>query len=72
MHSSPGVPNDSPRKGGCMLNLSRMTRRSGRPQTIRNAAVVDKVEYLVMEDRRLTVRETAEQVEISTGSPQAI
>ncbi|GFW23856.1 hypothetical protein TNCV_945411 [Trichonephila clavipes] len=30
------------------------------------------MENLVMKDRRLTVRETVEQAEISTGSPRAI
>ncbi|GFW29032.1 hypothetical protein TNCV_2355901 [Trichonephila clavipes] len=46
-------------------------QHSERPQTARNALVVEKVENL-MRDRRLTVRNTAEQVEISTDSPYAI
>ncbi|GFU10755.1 nose resistant to fluoxetine protein 6 [Trichonephila clavipes] len=45
---------------------------SKRPLTTQNAAVFEKVENLTMKDRRLTVRETAELVEISTGSPHAI
>ena len=47
-------------------------QRSGRPQTARNAAVVESVENLIMGDRRLTVRELAEEVEISKDSAHAI
>ncbi|GFV35190.1 hypothetical protein TNCV_619871 [Trichonephila clavipes] len=47
-------------------------QRSWRSQTARNAAIVEEVENLIRKDRRFTVRETAEQVEISTGSPRAI
>ncbi|GFU05259.1 hypothetical protein TNCV_575601 [Trichonephila clavipes] len=42
-------------------------QRSG-PQTALNAAIIQKVENLVMKDRLLAVRETAEQVGISIGS----
>ncbi|KAJ4432967.1 hypothetical protein ANN_15224 [Periplaneta americana] len=37
-------------------------QRCGRPQTARSAAVVERVRNLVMADRRLTVREIAEEV----------
>lgn len=47
-------------------------QRSGRPQTTRNAAVVERVENLVIGDRRLTVREIAEEAEISKDSAHAI
>lgn len=47
-------------------------QRSGRPQTARNAAVVERVENLIMGDRRLTVREIAEEVDISKDSTHAI
>ncbi|GFU18448.1 hypothetical protein TNCV_1981231 [Trichonephila clavipes] len=52
--------------------LAERGQRSGRPQTPQNAAVDEKVETLVMKDHRLTIRETTEQVEISTCSPHAI
>ncbi|GFX12089.1 hypothetical protein TNCV_2998721 [Trichonephila clavipes] len=52
--------------------LVESDQRSRRPETAKNAAVVEKVENLIMKDRRLTARETAEQVKISTGSPHAI
>ncbi|GFW52530.1 hypothetical protein TNCV_404581 [Trichonephila clavipes] len=54
-------------KSGCMSVES-----SGRPQTSRNAAVVERVKHLVMKVCRLTLLETAEQVYTSTGSTQAI
>ena len=47
-------------------------QRSGRPQTARNAAVVERVENLVRGDRRLTVREIAEEVGISNDSAHEI
>ncbi|GFV85566.1 hypothetical protein TNCV_3773901 [Trichonephila clavipes] len=47
-------------------------QRFGRPRNPRNAAVIEKVENLIMKDLRFTARETAEQVEICTGSPRAI
>ncbi|GFW73607.1 hypothetical protein TNCV_1540621 [Trichonephila clavipes] len=43
-----------------------------RPQTARNAAVVERVEKRIMKVPRSTVREITEQVEISTGSAHAI
>ena len=46
--------------------------RPGRPQTARNAAVVERVRHLILEDRRLTVREIAEDVGISKDSAHAI
>ncbi|XP_054720515.1 protein GVQW3-like [Uloborus diversus] len=46
--------------------------RSGRPQTARSAAVVERVRNLVMTDRRLTVREIAQEVGVSKDSAYAI
>ncbi|XP_068229679.1 protein GVQW3-like [Palaemon carinicauda] len=46
--------------------------RSGRPQTARSAAVVERVQNLVMADRRSTVRETAQEVGLSKDSAHAI
>ena len=45
---------------------------SGRPQTARNSAVVERVKNLVRGDRRLTVREIAEEVGISKDSAHEI
>jgi len=42
--------------------------RSGRPSTSRNDELIDQVLTLVMQDHRVTVRELAEEVMISTGS----
>ena len=39
--------------------------RSGRPSTSRNEEVIEKVRQIVMEDRRLALRETVEEVGIS-------
>ncbi|KAJ4441881.1 hypothetical protein ANN_11741 [Periplaneta americana] len=47
-------------------------QRCGRPQTARSAAVVERVRNLVMADRRLTVREIAEEVGVSKHSAHAI
>ncbi|KAJ4435632.1 hypothetical protein ANN_18248, partial [Periplaneta americana] len=47
-------------------------QRCGRPQTARSAAVVERVRNLVMADRRLTVREIAEEVGVSKDSAHAI
>ena len=47
-------------------------QHSGRPQTARNAAVVERVKNLVRGDRRLTVREIAEEVGISKDSAHEI
>ncbi|UYV77493.1 hypothetical protein LAZ67_15001262 [Cordylochernes scorpioides] len=46
--------------------------RSGRPSTSTTPEKVDKVLELVREDRRITVREVAEEVGISFGSTQSI
>ncbi|GFX70107.1 hypothetical protein TNCV_4615451 [Trichonephila clavipes] len=50
--------------------LKRMT--FSKPLTTQNAAGFERVESLIMKDHRLTVRETAEQVQISTNSADAI
>ncbi|KAJ4445439.1 hypothetical protein ANN_07244 [Periplaneta americana] len=42
--------------------LAESEQRCGTPQTARSAAVVERVRNLVMADRRLTVREIAEEV----------
>ncbi|PNF35685.1 hypothetical protein B7P43_G17425 [Cryptotermes secundus] len=47
-------------------------QRSGRPSTSRNADVIDKVHTLIMEDRRLAIREVADEVGISRGSANTI
>ena len=41
---------------------------SGRPFTSRNEEMIEKVRQIVMEDRRLALREIVEEVEISRGS----
>ncbi|UYV70649.1 hypothetical protein LAZ67_8000164 [Cordylochernes scorpioides] len=46
--------------------------RSGRPSTSTTPEKVDKVWELVREDRRITVREVAEETGISFGSTQSI
>ena len=46
--------------------------RSGRPCTSRNEEVKDQVREEVLNDRRVTVREIAVEVEISTGSIHSI
>jgi hypothetical protein len=50
-------------KGGCML--AYIDQHSGRPSTSQNADVIDKVQTLIMEGRRLTVREIADEGGIS-------
>jgi transposase len=45
---------------------------SGRPSTSRNDELIDQVRALVMQDRRVTIRELAEEVGISTGSAHSI
>ncbi|KAJ4445278.1 hypothetical protein ANN_07079 [Periplaneta americana] len=52
--------------------LAESEQRCGRPQTARCAAVVERVRNLVMADRRLTVREIAEEVGVSKDSAHAI
>ncbi|GFS29193.1 protein GVQW3 [Nephila pilipes] len=47
-------------------------QRYGKPQTARSAANVERVRNLVMTDRRLTVREIAEEVGVSKDSAHAI
>ncbi|XP_068201628.1 histone-lysine N-methyltransferase SETMAR-like [Palaemon carinicauda] len=46
--------------------------RSGRPSTCRNDQVIAKVNVLVMRDFRVTIREIAEEVGISTFSAHSI
>ena len=46
--------------------------RSGRPSTSRNDDLTDQVRTLVMQDRRVTVRELAEEDGISTGSVHSV
>jgi len=45
---------------------------SGRPSISRNDELIDQVRTLVMQDHRVTVRELAEEVGISTGSVHSI
>ncbi|PNF33352.1 hypothetical protein B7P43_G05686 [Cryptotermes secundus] len=47
-------------------------QRSGRPSTSRNADVIEKVRTLILEDRRLAIREVADEVGISRGSTNTI
>ncbi|PNF38932.1 hypothetical protein B7P43_G07456 [Cryptotermes secundus] len=42
--------------------------RSRRPSTSRNENVIEQVQTLVMEGRRITVRELANEIGVSTGS----
>ena len=46
-------------------------RRSGRPSTSRNEEIISKVRTIVRNNRRLTVRETADACGISVGSCDA-
>jgi hypothetical protein len=46
--------------------------RSGRPSTSRNDALNDQLRTFVIQDHRVTVRELAEEGEISTGSVHSI
>ena len=46
--------------------------RPGRPLANRNSVMIDKVRALLKSDRRLTIRELAEEAEISVGSCRAI
>jgi hypothetical protein len=57
-------------KGG--RTLADSDQRSGRPSTSRNANVIENVRSLILEDRRLTVREIADEAGISTGSAHSI
>lgn len=51
---------------------SESDSRSGRPSTSRNDAMSLQIQSLVEEDRRITVREIAEAMDISTGSTHSI
>ena len=44
----------------------------GRPSTSRNDELIDQLRTLAMQDRRVTVRELAEEVGISTSSVHSI
>jgi hypothetical protein len=57
-------------KDGCTLVDS--DQRSGRPSTSRNGNVIESVRSLILEDCRLTVREIADKVGISTGFAHSI
>jgi len=46
--------------------------RHGRPSTSRNDNVINEVRNLVMQDRRITVRELAGEVEVSIGPVHTI
>ncbi|GFS64375.1 HTH_48 domain-containing protein [Nephila pilipes] len=46
--------------------------RCGRPQTARSAANVERMRNLVIADRRLTVREIAEDAKVNKDSANAI
>ena len=46
--------------------------RSGRPSTSRNDEVINQVHGLVLEDRRITIRELAGETDISTGSVHSV
>ena len=46
--------------------------RSGRPSTSRNDDGINQVRTLVLQDRRITIRELSDEVNISTGSIHSI
>ena len=46
--------------------------RHGRPSTSRNDNVINQVRPLVMQDRRIPVRELADEVGVSIGSVHTI
>jgi len=46
--------------------------RHGRPSTSRNDNVINPVQTLLMQDRRITVRELADEVGVSIGSVRTI
>ncbi|GFV33636.1 hypothetical protein TNCV_4567511 [Trichonephila clavipes] len=50
---------------------SHMSVESGQPQTTRLAAVFEKMKNVIIIHRRLTARETAEQIDNSTDSLRA-
>src|SRR5215469_17272258 len=55
-----------------MVAYQRSDQCSGRHQTARSEVVVETVRNLVMADRRLTVREIAEEAGVSKDSAHAI
>jgi AraC-like DNA-binding protein len=52
--------------------LADSDQRSRRPSTSWNANVIENVRSLILEDHRLTIRESADEVGISTGSAHSI
>jgi hypothetical protein len=52
--------------------LADSYQRSGRPSTSWNANVIQNVCSLILEDRRLTIREIDDEVGTSTGSAHSI
>jgi AraC-like DNA-binding protein len=52
--------------------LANSDQCSGRPSTSRNANVIENVHSLILEDCRLTIREIADEVGISTVSVHSI
>jgi AraC-like DNA-binding protein len=54
------------------LTLADNGQHSGRPSTSLNANVIENVRSLIPEDRRLTIREIADEVGISTDSAHSI
>jgi transposase len=52
--------------------LADSDQHSGRPSTSRNANIIENVRSLILEDRRLTVREIANEVGISIGCAHSI
>jgi hypothetical protein len=57
-------------KDGC--TLANSDQRSGKPSTTQNVNVIENVRSPIMEDRRLTIREIADEVGIGTGSAHSI
>lgn len=53
-------------------NSADSDQRTGRPSTCRNPEIINKVHSLIVEDRRLTVREIANDIGISEGSAHTI
>ncbi|XP_076438852.1 protein GVQW3-like [Babylonia areolata] len=45
---------------------------SGSPSTSRNAIIIDQLKTLVMQDRRIMIRELADEMDVSTGSIHSI
>lgn len=46
--------------------------RSGRPKSVTSPEIIKQISYMVLDDRRLKVREIAEAIGISTGSAYSI